>query len=128
MSAAELRQAAETLRGLADDATSGIGPASMQSEWRANHDRYNGETTISSGEFQVGQVYCIQTGEYIATMHPGVGLALADTLTRAATLIEEADYRAAAISDEAMTHVTPKYPPIGLDLIYLARLINGGAS
>lgn len=108
MSAAELRKAAETLRERASNASTGDGPT-LSHEWF--HD-----LTYMSRRYEVaakdeGTVIASNldrwTAEFIATMHPGVGLALADWL----------DY----MSDRAKARTGRNY----LCAIKVARLING---
>lgn len=114
MSAAELRQAANTLRGWAEKATSGPWEARLGGDhaWVA---LYDDEEKIPEGEslpsFEQGGSATSYDAAYIATMHPGVGLALA------AWLDDEARAVAAYHANKAN--------PFALDL---ARLINGSAS
>ena len=105
MSAETLRKAAEKLRALADDAYTVKArtpysdpeiPPVAQAEWGALVDGYLG-----------GEV-----GAYCATMHPGVGLALADWLDLVARLLRE------GFDPNAETAAA----------MVVARLILGGAS
>lgn len=81
MSAAELRRAAEALRGRADNATSG--------PWEGRHG------SVTSELFVIAEARSFKPHSdmaYIATMHPGVGLALADWLDeRAEDYVGKAD-------------------------------------
>lgn len=102
MSAAELREAAETLRGLADHAGNDTGkPWSAQvcDDGRAWINAPDEPHAISIHGWPAA-------ARYIATMHPGVGTALAEWL----------DY-------EAQFHVFAEAKSLTI-----ARLINGGAS
>ena len=89
MSAQELRDAAERLREL-----SAAGPGGDDYPWRAvreNARRGNGSvvSVITKADESVFEdAYCSLTdATYIATMHPGVGLALADWLDTTAERI-----------------------------------------
>lgn len=116
MSAQELRQAAETLRERAGNASSGDGPTHSH-EWFS-------DLTYMSKRYEVvavneGSIIASNldrwAAEYIATMHPGVGLALADWLDTRAELHE----------------LTARLEVPNLDNcpgLALARLINGGAA
>jgi hypothetical protein len=122
MSAAELRKAAETLRERAESAS--------PPPWRPYEQ--HGRDITDEGWSEIGVAndghdvaHTYPTGfendypepdaVYIATMHPGVGLALADWLDHEATIGAE---------DEEMGYqIGPRYPGL-----VLARLINGGAA
>ena len=109
MSADELRKAAETLRERAGNASTGDGPT-LSHEWFS-------DLTYMSKRYEVvaaneGSIIAANldrwTADFIATMHPGVGLALADVLEA----VVELDWA----SDD--------WPEFSA----LARLINGGAA
>lgn len=118
MSAAELRQAAETLRERAGAATPGpwfvdevgdFGDKSAVMEivrWRG---------LTNNAHFDEDR----PTADYVATMHPGVGLALADWLDRAA---EKRAGGEDLLGTSRFSTDDDRAP------IALARLINGGAS
>jgi len=117
MSAAELRQAAETLRKRAT--AEGAWPCAEYISSGIRHLQRNCDLECSHGEWSEADQKYIDTGcpspegswdrystaTYIATMHPGVGLALAEWL----------DHQSYAPFDS-----TPS--------LTLARLINVGAS
>jgi hypothetical protein len=124
MSAAELRQAAETLRERAEAANTdearrpysdpSIAPVSPE-EWGA----------LVGGDYLGGEI-----GDYCATMHPGVGLALADWLDKAG-----ADWFAFGDEDHHRPEHEPcdycdddPYGPHLRSALTIARLINGGAA
>ena len=127
MSAAELRKAAETLRELAEKASTGDGPT-LSREWFS-------DLTYMSRRYEVvaaneGSIIASNldrwTSEFIATMHPGVGLALAEWLDAVAI---------AWVWDEHPDDVeTPDGWPLTLEEsvdtipLKIARLVNGGAS
>lgn len=114
MSADELRQAAETLRGWAEKATPGPWVARLGGDhaWVA---LYDDEDKIPADEslpsFEQGGGATSYDAAYIATMHPGVGVALADWLGRVAD-----DYDIA------------RYGYWSTCALNVARLINGGAA
>lgn len=106
MSAAELRQAAQTLRERADHANADDTP------WVAEVGAVGTAWINTPTEHHAISMHgWPASARYIATMHPGVGLALA------AWLDDEAEAVAAYHANKAN--------PFALDL---ARLINGGAS
>lgn len=112
MSADELRQAAATLRERADHANADDVP------WIAEVGAVGTAWINSPGEHHAISMHgWPAAARYIATVHPGVGLALADWLDTEAGVFEyERDYRGVvAIRDD---HAVMR----------LARLINGGAS
>ena len=125
MIAAELRRAAETLRGRAEAATPG--------EWipfgQAIGVTVRGCTCAGTAPgYPQHESYCGTDGPivdgseqdiaYIATMHPGVGLALADWLDA------EAEHVA---SHDCEAHCAyPDGGPRCLAALALARLVNGG--
>lgn len=129
MSAAELRQAAETLRERAE--RSAAGP------WEAYGNGRVGQPSKPSLIFAVAECYPLggshkqkQQAEYIATMHPGVALALADWLDKAG-----ADWFAFGDEDHHRPEHEPcdycdddPYGPHLRSALTIARLINGGAS
>jgi len=113
VSAAELRQAATLLRERAEGATTGDG-ATLSREWVS-------DLTYMSRRYEVyardeGTVIAANldrwSSDYIATMHPGVGLALADWLEVHARNL-----------DGGLMIESGASPAV-----QLARLINGGAS
>lgn len=93
MSAAELRRAAETLRGRAT-ASAKVSPA----PWSGGKPRdchccdgpplvdANGEAIVDAWQMQLADA------EYVRAMHPGVGLALADVLDALADEIPNDTY------------------------------------
>lgn len=101
MSAVELRQAAATLRERANKAADG--------PWRA----YDNEVLDSCQDaHRVADTVDAVDGRYIATTHPGVGLALADWLDESAL---------------GMMHTTygRDLTPAEHKALAVARLING---
>lgn len=122
MSADELRQAAETL--LERATAEGEWPCAEYIRSGIRHLQRNCEVECSHGEWDdtaeawvndecpapEGGWGRYSTGVYIATMHPGVGLALADWL----------DY----VSDRAKARTGLNYRYA----IQIARLINGGSA
>lgn len=90
MTADRLREAARVLRERAE-------AANNRAQWRALPDVHDGESTIAVGDFSVAQVYTIEDGAYIATVHPGVGKALAVLL----------DYEAAVCDLPSVVPVSP---------------------
>lgn len=117
MSAAELRQAAETLRWFANSLPDS--PWMVQKPWLHEVKDADGRAILSS----INARHDIPA--YVATMHPGVGLALADWLEATAT---ESD-RELSLLERAYGQAAPDFQreisPLGTSL---ARLINGGAS
>jgi hypothetical protein len=120
--AAELRKAAETLRALATAAT--------HEPWTHYPDMWVDGTPVHRiGSNAAGSDVGITPREdvhngladaaYIATMHPGVGLALADWLDRAA----EKRARGEELLGTDRFRTSEDSEPIAL-----ARLINGGAA
>ena len=117
MSADELRQAAETLRARAEKAD----PHPWKQDSSVPGDTVifdrDGEwtTNVASSRTYASGVVCHDhdeaNGIYIATMHPGVGLALADWLYHE------------AVSAKAGVVIGADYPSMRL-----ARLINGGVA
>jgi hypothetical protein len=113
MSADLLREAAEVLRERAEDAN--------PDPWRADRN------AVRTGRDALALTYDIHFGNdtdqtskdatYIATMHPGVGLALADWLELAAN---------GACCDECMTD--PAADPLRAAALVTARKILGRAS
>ena len=114
MSAAELRQAAETLRERADLATAG--------PWTVDPD----SGADGFAPLVVGQNMAVcetfdgphpSDATYIATMHPAVGLALADWLDIIAS------------KEKAREGVDSPIPVLYLpEALTIARAINGGAA
>lgn len=86
MSAARLREAAKVLRERAEAATPGpwvTHPVGARADVRGlpentSHD-YRGNAVATAGDSEFGACPA-KDAHYIATMHPGVGLALADWL------------------------------------------------
>ena len=127
MSAAELRKAAETLRERAENASTGDGPT-LSREWM--HDltymsrRY--EVTAKDEGSIIASNLDRWTAEFIATMHPGVGLALADWLDTAG-----ADLWAYGPLCECGSGCNDcddsLWEPHVRRALAVARLINGGA-
>lgn len=105
MSVAELRKAAETLRERATTADADYDPE--------NEERWFTATGNEIGVWGKFARAYENEAPYIATMHPGVGLALADLLETLAYDHEQADV-------DGRTWDRNCVP--------LARLINGGAS
>jgi len=110
----ELRQAAQTLRERAAQATTG--------PWTPEYSKPSGHVVLDPGSRNALDSVARAThyrdssdARYIATMLPGVGLALADLLEEAL-----ADFRDMG-SYETCTS-------IGSAAREIARLINGGAS
>lgn len=110
MSAAELRQAAETLRVRAGDPT-------VPGPWLAVTRPGTGQAWIDMPDVD-GHAFGMHgwpfEAQYIATMHPGVGLALADCLEQTATSVD-------------MTEESLHEEVFGLEFA-LARAINGSAT
>ena len=122
MSAGELRQAAETLRMLAGSAMPGpwevIGrDLDTPSLVAAFGSPYDGD--------RVTKLDTATDGAYIATMHPGVGLALAVVLDATAGAVDSLnDAAPRVLSDDTLDMNLPAY----IETVTLARAINGGAS
>lgn len=129
MSAAELRQAAETLRGFAQKATPG--PWTGRAEVACYDHGCSDPTRPADGACYGVRVSAPSESYFlsgprhhdlaraegdaglIATMHPGVGLALADWLDRAAVALD------AGVDDNWPVLISP---------VHLARLINERAA
>jgi hypothetical protein len=108
MSADELRRAAATLRERANAAQPGPWESGERCVW-SHADIPDG--VVVGDAAGGGGVYYDADGAYIATVHPGVGLALADWLDHYASVLQQ--QHPIAFADDA---------------IALARLINGGAA
>jgi hypothetical protein len=112
VSADELRKAAETLRERAGNASTGDGPT-LSHEWFSDltymSKRYE-VVSVNEGSI-IASNLDRRTAEIIATMHPGVGLALADWL-----------------DDAAAWEGVPRAVNHDIRAHDIARLINGGAA
>lgn len=108
--AALLRRAAEKIRKLAEALGDNRGP------WYVSANRgYPQEISNIGVPYVVAQTYDepikpLRTGPYIAAMHPGVGVALADVLEQTADVLESTG------------------APGGEPVLRLARVILGGES
>jgi hypothetical protein len=109
VSAAELRKAAETLRERAEKATPG--------PWRQEYSKASGDCVIDAESHNcldsVARTTHFRSGldaAYIATMHPGVGLALAEWLDQCADRLDRGHHAGSRHSHT------------------IACLINGGAA
>lgn len=108
MSAEELRQAAETLRARAIDATPGPWESGERCIWGLTLSPNRTDEVVVDGPGGEGGVTSTEDADYIATMHPGVGLALADWLSHYAAVLDA--QHPIAFADDA---------------IAVARFING---
>lgn len=125
MSAARLREAAKVLRERAEDATPGpwvTHPVGARADVRGlpentSHD-YRGNAVATAGDSEFGACPA-KDAHYIATMHPGVGLALARALDTAADAFGHADLCLDCFHPTCLT--------VG-ELIPVADLILGGQS
>ena len=117
MSAAELRQAAETLRERAKAASPGPwrtfehhGRDMTDEGWSEIGAQNDGHTVAITYPTGFENDYPEPDAAYIATMHSGVGLALADWLDQCADRLDKGHHTGSRHSHR------------------IARLINGGAS
>jgi hypothetical protein len=101
VSAAELRKAADTVREQANGAVLASGDEAWWSAWWS--------FTIKAGDVRVAEAHSEELADYIATMDPDVGRALADWLE------VEAGYQWTTSTERSNAALT------------VARLINGGA-
>lgn len=129
MSAAELRQASETLRERAEDANPG--------PWIAGGNAVrirNGMALALTHDTRWDDSDADQKrkdARYIATMHPGVGLALADWLDAMAAVWDgDGKYAFGSTEQRALAAMDAEPDPTSLGgrAFALARLINGGAA
>jgi hypothetical protein len=112
MSAAELRKAAEKLRRQAQEATEG--------EWFAVAGSIHTGTAAPHQVIAPCTTYC-DDADYIATMHPRVGLALADWLDAEASEVEQQHRQMrASFGPRAESFFIDPRP----QALTLARLIN----
>lgn len=105
MSAERLREAARVLRERAEAATPGpwalfdddsYGPPNLDEPMLCSHAPIVRNIVVENGEITR------PNADYIATMHPGVGLALADWLDKYADLLDRArDINRPAYADQA---------------------------
>lgn len=117
MSAETLRKAAEKLREEANAATPGPWDANMHSADMGGRHGWSlrGPRNLGPNAAVLNARMVSGNAHYIATMHPGVGLALADTLDHVSGLLGE--------------HRDDLAPDTTLGgLLRVARLILGGAS
>jgi hypothetical protein len=129
MSAAELRKAAETLRELAGAATSGEWCAlpGASNVWHFPETGDGRPVVVAPGNGSQGHHVRQEDAAYIAIVHPGVGLALADWLDTAG-----ADLWAHGPLCECGSGCNDcddsLWEPHVRRALTLARLINGGTS
>jgi hypothetical protein len=109
MSAAELRQAAETLRERVKAATDG--------PWNVGASGFMARVVYGPEESLFGEAGKAEDATYIAIMHPGVGLALANWLDIIAS------------KEKAREGIDSPIPVLYLpEALTIARAINGGPS
>jgi hypothetical protein len=120
--AAELRQASESLRAKANW-------WGDYSPWAAiDGDVVETEASRDpDGPCYIATPYSIEDAEYIATMHPGVGMALADWLDLTAHRIEQVE-DSGNFTPELLLSMC-EYNVLGFTpALQIARLINGGVA
>jgi hypothetical protein len=117
MSAAELRKAAETLRHLTTQATEG--------PW-VQHPGARQLIVTADGTEVVARQCAVANAPYVARMHPGVGLALADWLDDIAAgwMWDDEEPGVVDFDGDRLTFEES----LDTRALTLARLINGGAS
>lgn len=125
MSADELRQAAETLRTRATMATPGPWETGERCVWGLSLSPSKNYEVVTDGPGGEGGVGSTDDADYIATMHPGVGLALADWLDAVATAEDNInDAAPRRLSDDRLSLNIAGWD----EASSLAHLINGGVA